>query len=83
MTPIFKELSDEYNDEVRFVKVDADDSEDVCAEYQILGLPTFAVFIDGKMVATRAGAMPKKMLMDWVDETLSVLEEGNGEQEKK
>eukprot|EP01031_Cornospumella_fuschlensis_P041076 gene41076-50110_t len=82
MTPIFKALSDEYTDEVKFVKVDADDFEDVCAEYQILGLPTFAVFIEGKMVATRAGAMPKEMLMDWIDESLSVLE-NDGEEEQK
>ena len=82
MTPIFKALSDEYTDEVKFVKVDADDFEDVCAEYQILGLPTFAVFIEGKMVATRAGAMPKEMLMDWIDESLSVLE-NDGEEGQK
>lgn len=83
MTPIFKELSDEYTDEVKFVKIDADDFDDVCAEYQILGLPTFAVFIDGKMVATRAGAMPKVMLMEWIDENLSVLEGEGGEKESK
>jgi thioredoxin 1 len=70
MAPVYKELSNELGDDVSFVKIDADTSGDILEQYKIFGLPTFAVFKDGKMLAQKSGAMPKETLASFVKSQL-------------
>ena len=49
----FKELADEYSDSpIKFVKVDTDLHEEAVDKFNIQGLPLFALFKDGQVVAS-------------------------------
>ena len=58
MAPVFEELSKEMKD-VKFVKMDVDDNQEVASKYNIMSIPTFIVFKNGKEVGREIGGMPK------------------------
>nr|2YPM_A Chain A, LAFCA THIOREDOXIN [synthetic construct] len=61
IAPKFEELSEEYPDNVVFLKVDVDEVEDVAAEYGISAMPTFQFFKNGKKVDELTGANQEKL----------------------
>lgn len=67
VAPIFKALAEEYPDNVlKFVKVDTDLHESAVDSYNIQGLPLFAIFKDGKVVASHSGALSKEPLKKFI-----------------
>lgn len=61
MAPIFEELSKEMKD-VKFAKVDVDKSPEIAAKFQIMGIPTFLIFKDGKLIGSFSGTRSKAEL---------------------
>lgn len=59
MSPIFDELSQEYKEKVKFVKIDVDQNQDLASQYNIFSIPTFLIFKDGKVVNQLTGAVGK------------------------
>lgn len=49
-------------EQVKFVKVDVDENEELSDKYQISTIPTLLIFKDGKVVDTLVGFMPKDSL---------------------
>ena len=56
---------------LRFAKVDTDASPRLAGRFGIRGIPTLAVFLKGREVARRSGAMSSAQLLAWVDEALT------------
>jgi len=61
MAPVFEALSKEMTN-VKFVKLDVDSNQEIASKYNILGIPTFLIFKNGKEVLRQVGAMPKDQL---------------------
>lgn len=59
---------------VRFVKVDTDRAPQLAARYRISGIPTLAVFLGGREIARRSGAVSSVHLLSWVDQALAHAE---------
>eukprot|EP00531_Pseudo-nitzschia_arenysensis_P013563 CAMPEP_0116140398 /NCGR_PEP_ID=MMETSP0329-20121206/13822_1 /TAXON_ID=697910 /ORGANISM="Pseudo-nitzschia arenysensis, Strain B593" /LENGTH=184 /DNA_ID=CAMNT_0003635501 /DNA_START=163 /DNA_END=717 /DNA_ORIENTATION=- len=60
IAPIYKELSNTYDDVV-FLKVDVDENPETAANYKVSAMPTF-IFIKGGVVVERVmGADPSKL----------------------
>ena len=57
--PELEKISDEYQEKVRVVKLNIDDSPGVASKYGIMSIPTIALFIDGDVKAQVVGARPK------------------------
>ena len=71
VAPVFNMISDEYPaNEIKFVKVDTDVHESTVDAYNIQGLPLFAIFNNGKVIATHSGAMSKDPLRKFVEKAL-------------
>lgn len=70
MSPHLEAVSDEMADKVKIVKLNVDDYPLVGARYGVRGLPTLLMFKDGKVAATRNGAMNKQALADWIKQSL-------------
>jgi len=70
--PIFKTLAEDFQGKVKFVKVDTDVHEDTVDAYNIQGLPLFALFIDGKIVAQHSGALTRDNLRAFVEKNSKV-----------
>ena len=63
--PVFEELSTEIND-IKFIKVDIDEHEDLCRKYKVMSVPTLIVFDKGKEVKRNIGFIPKDKLKELV-----------------
>ena len=67
IAPLIEELANEYSGKFKVVKLNTDENPQVAGEYQIMGIPTLAVFVDGKMVDQLVGAVPKSHITDKLD----------------
>lgn len=71
MTPVLKELAEEYAGKVKFVAVDIDESPDAAKKYGIGGVP--AMFFIGKgkgEPSVLSGEQSPKTLKEFLDELL-------------
>lgn len=59
MEPIIEELAQEWNGRIKVVKVDVDHNPDLAMQYQVMGLPTFILFVDGESKERFTGYQPK------------------------
>ncbi len=72
VSPTVEELSKEYKDKVNFVKVNVDQNNELASKYNIISIPTLAIFGDGKVIAQTAGAASKESLRTYIDKHLFV-----------
>ena len=72
LAPVFEEISDKYEGEAVFVKIDIDeeDSEAAAIKYGISSIPNIIVFKDGKPVANNLGFVPEAALDAFVKNNL-------------
>ena len=69
-SPIVEDTSKDYDGKVKFVKVDADENQNIAAKYNIMSIPTTLLIKDGKVKAMQVGAVPKETLKKWIDRNL-------------
>ncbi|MBI2419533.1 MAG: thioredoxin [Ignavibacteriales bacterium] len=60
--PVVEELAEKYNGQMKFVKVNTDENQQVALQYGIRSIPTLGIFKDGKVVDGVIGAVPKQHL---------------------
>jgi len=58
ITPVIEELSNEMKD-IKFYKLDVDQSPDVASQYDVMGIPTLILFNNGKEVKRIVGLRSK------------------------
>lgn len=64
--PTFAAVADKLINQVKFVKVDVDDAEEVANQYGISSIPTLLLFKGGKVVAKQVGAFSANELEHWL-----------------
>jgi len=69
MAPIFGELSKEMKD-VKFAKLDVDRSPNIASQLEVMGIPTFIVFKNGKEADRFSGAVPKSLLKSKIESAI-------------
>ena len=69
LAPILEELQEEMAN-VRIVKVDVDENNDLANEYEIQSIPAIKVFKGGKVVESKVGFMPKEALKEMIEGVL-------------
>jgi thioredoxin 1 len=62
IAPILEELSQEWGDKLKIVKLNTDENPEITRQYGITGIPTMNVYQGGEVVKTVVGALPKKKL---------------------
>jgi thioredoxin 1 len=70
--PALEEISTEMAGKVTVAKLNIDDNPMAPGKYGVRGIPTLMLFKNGKVAATRVGAMPKSKILEWLNETVSV-----------
>lgn len=65
LSPILEEVESEHP-EVRFVKVDIDESPELAEKYGVVSVPTLMKFVDGAPAATSIGLLPKDELETFI-----------------
>lgn len=69
IAPILDEISLEFND-LKIVKIDADNAQQLMQQFGIRGIPTLLLFKDGKVVATKVGALSLPQLREFINEKI-------------
>ena len=62
MSPILEQVSEERSD-VKIVKVDVDENQNLAAEYGVMSIPTLVVMKNGEAVAQSVGVQPKEAIL--------------------
>ena len=57
--PELEKIQGEYQDKVKVVKLNIDESPGIASKYGIMSIPTIGLFIDGDVKAQVVGARPK------------------------
>jgi thioredoxin 1 len=70
VAPFLDDLATEMEGRLTVAKVNIDENPQTPQKYGIRGIPTMLLFKDGKVAATKIGALPKSKLYEWVESVL-------------
>ncbi|MEA3560651.1 MAG: thioredoxin [Candidatus Omnitrophota bacterium] len=62
IAPIVKEIAADYQGRLKVCKLNVDEGRNTAVEYEIMGIPTLAIFKDGKIAEKVVGVVPKSEL---------------------
>ena len=71
MAPMVEEFADEYEGELKVGKLNVDEESEIAQKYQVMSIPMFAFFKDGKMIDSAVGAIPKAKFQGMIDKVLA------------
>jgi thioredoxin len=70
VAPFLEDLAADKAGELTVAKINIDENPQAPTRYGVRGIPTMILFRDGKVAATKIGALPKSKLYEWVDSLL-------------
>jgi thioredoxin 1 len=59
LKPVVHELAGEWAGDVKFVELDVDHSPEIAGRYQVMGVPTLMLFVNGEPQERLTGYQPK------------------------
>ena len=65
--PILEEISNDLKNQLKVVKVNLDENQDLAMKYSIRSIPTLLLFKEGELIDTKVGLLPKSDLVEWLD----------------
>ena len=71
IAPIVEELSNEYDGQVGFAKLDVDSNPSTAMTYGVRSIPTLLIFKGGQPVDQIVGAVPKGALKKKIDSSIA------------
>lgn len=71
IAPILDEVAQTYAGRLTVAKVNVDENREIPAQYGIRGIPTLMLFKNGKLAATKVGALAKGQLINFIDQELA------------
>ncbi|MEX2460118.1 MAG: thioredoxin family protein [Paenibacillaceae bacterium] len=74
--PFMPDLEKQYAEKLTFVHIDRDELPDLCADYHVLGIPSFIVFHHGKELTRFVSKLRKtrEEIEQFLDRSLEVME---------
>ena len=70
IAPMLEEVAAEYAGKVTVAKLNVDENQQTASEFGIRGIPTLMLFKDGKVAATKVGALSKAQLTDFLNSAI-------------
>ncbi len=67
IAPLLDEIATEYGDKLVIAKMNVDDNSEVPSKFAVRGIPTLMIFKNGKLEATKVGALSKSQLTAFID----------------
>ena len=63
LDPIVKQLAEQWDGRVKVVKLDVDHNPNLAMQYQVMGVPTLMLFVNGKLSERISGFQPKDRIV--------------------
>ncbi|SDO55966.1 thioredoxin [Nakamurella panacisegetis] len=73
IAPVLGQIALENRDRLAVVAMDVDAEPRTALGYQVLGMPTLALFVNGELVAQAVGAKPKSAILRWLEPHLATV----------
>lgn len=70
IAPVLDEIADDYKNRITIAKLNIDDNPESPVNFGIRGIPTMLLFKNGKVEATKTGALSKTELSSFLDQYL-------------
>ena len=64
--PIVEEIAAQFQDKIKIMKLNVDDSQKTAVKYSVRSIPTLILFKQGQVLDTIVGLAPKNKLEDFV-----------------
>jgi thioredoxin 1 len=64
LEPILEQVSQEYGDKLKIVKLNVDENPTTAARYGVRNIPMLNVHVNGEVAKTIVGAKPKRVLVE-------------------
>ena len=74
VSPILGKLSAEYQNKLKFTKLNVDDNQEIAVQYDIRGIPCLVIFENGSEIDRIIGAYPEPELRRKIDVILARAE---------
>ncbi len=71
MAPLLDQVAAEFQGRLKFAKLNVDDAGEVAGRYNVTGVPTLAVFREGKLTDRMVGFNGPKALKSWLETAAS------------
>ena len=71
LAPILETVAQQYENKVKFVKLDIDQNPATPPKFGVRGIPTLILFKEGQVKATRVGLLNKVDLAQFIDQHLA------------
>lgn len=62
LAPVIEQIAKEYKGKLKVCKLNVDDAPKTASSYEVMSIPTLAIFKNGKVVKNVVGAIPKAEL---------------------
>jgi thioredoxin 1 len=63
MMPVLSEVKEALGDQIKIIKIDVDKNQQLAAQYQVRGVPTFIVFKHGELLWRQSGLISRTDLI--------------------
>ena len=73
MAPVFEKLAAEYEESVKFVKINTDEHPELAAQFGVQGIPTLIVANKGAEVDRHVGFAPEPALKQRIDQIVAQI----------
>lgn len=70
VAPVVDEIAEQYDSQIKVVKVNTDENPSVASQYGIRSIPTLMIFKGGQRVDMVVGAVPKTTLSNTLEKYL-------------
>lgn len=70
IAPVLEEIDSEMSDQVKIVKLNTDENQQVTGQYGVMSIPTLIVFKNGEIVDKVVGFQPKEALVERIQQQL-------------
>ena len=70
IAPILDEMATAYSGKLQIAKMNVDENREIPGKFGIRGIPTLMLFKDGKLAATKVGALSKSQMAAFIDDNL-------------
>ena len=68
MSPILQETKTVVKDDVKIIKINVDQYQDLASEFMVRGVPTLMLFKEGKMLWRQSGVLSKNQLVEIINQ---------------
>jgi len=71
LAPVHQEVKSVLKDEVKIIKINVDQHQDLASEFMVRGVPTVLLFRKGKLLWRQSGVLSKNELVKIIKEHLN------------